>query len=172
MISILGCHHRLGYSRYVLSWRLSNTLDAGFCVEALEEALKKGIPDIFNTDQGSQFTSEAFTGLLEQHGIRISMDGKGSYNDNLFIERLWRTVKYEEVYLKAYQDGRDARRGLGSYFRFYNTERPHQALGYRTPAEVFTTTPVEAANRSMVESLTPDPRRIAGPSLNIAPILS
>ncbi|GAJ11409.1 unnamed protein product, partial [marine sediment metagenome] len=130
------------YSRYVLSWRLSNTLDAGFCVEALKEALKKGRPEIFNTDQGAQFTSEAFTGLLEQHGVRISMDGKGSYNDNLFIERLWRTVKYEEVYLKAYQDGRDARISLGNYFRFYNTERPHQALGYRTPAEVFTLIPV------------------------------
>ena len=89
------------YSRYVLSWRLSNTLDAGFCVDALQEALQKGQPEIFNTDQGAQFTSEAFTGLLEQNGIRISMDGKGSYNDNLFIERLWRTVKYEEVYLKV-----------------------------------------------------------------------
>ena len=160
------------YSRYVLSWRLSNTLDAGFCVEALEEALRKGKPEIFNTDQGAQFTGEAFTGLLEQHGVRISMDGKGSYNDNLFIERLWRTVKYEEVYLKAYQDGRDARIGLGNYFRFYNTERPHQALGYRTPAEVFTSIPVEATNGGMVESLTPDPLRIAGPTLNIAPILS
>jgi putative transposase len=160
------------YSRYVLSWRLSNSLDAGFCVEALEEALRKGKPDIFNTDQGSQFTGEAFTGLLEQHGVRISMDGKGSYNDNLFVERLWRTVKYEEVYLKAYQDGRDARVGLGNYFRFYNTERPHQTHGYRTPAEVFTSIPVEAINRGMVESLTPDPLRIAGPNLNIAPILS
>ncbi len=99
------------YSRYVLSWRLSNTLDASFCVETLEEALKKGKPDIFNTDQGAQFTGEAFTGLLQKHGVRISMDGKGSYNDNLFIERLWRSVKYEEVYLKAYQDGRDARTG-------------------------------------------------------------
>jgi putative transposase len=160
------------YSRYVLSWRLSNTLDVGFCIEALQEALKKGRPDIFNTDQGAQFTSEAFTGLLEQHGVRISMGGKGSYNDNLFIERLWRSVKYEEVYLKAYQDGRDARIGLGNYFRFYNTERPHQALGYRTPAEVFTSTPVEANSRGMVESLTPDPLRIAGPNLSIAPILS
>ena len=160
------------YSRYVLSWRLSNTLDDDFCVEALEEALRKGRPDIFNTDQGSQFTSEAFTGFLEQHGIRISMDGKGSYNDNLFIERLWRTVKYEEVYLKAYQDARDARIGLGSYFRFYNTERPHQALGYKTPAEVFISTPVEATNEDMIESLTPDPLGIAGPNLNIAPILS
>ncbi|MFH1638827.1 MAG: integrase core domain-containing protein, partial [Chloroflexota bacterium] len=160
------------YSRYVLSWRLSNTLDAGFCVEALEEALRKGKPDIFNTDQGAQFTSEAFTGLLEQHGVRISMDGKGSYNDNLFIERLWRTVKYEEVYLKAYQDGRDARISLGNYFRFYNTERPHQSHGYRTPAEVYCTTMVEATNGSVVESLTSDPLRIAGPDLNIDPILS
>ena len=131
------------YSRYVLSWRLSNTLDAGFCVEALEEALKKGKPEIFNTDQGSQFTGDAFTGILKQHGVRISMDGKGSYNDNLFIEGLWRSVKYEEVYLKAYQDGRDARSGIGDYFRFYNTERPHQALGYRTPAKVYTATQVE-----------------------------
>jgi putative transposase len=160
------------YSRYVLSWRLSNTLDAGFCVEALEEALRKSRPDIFNTDQGSQFTSEVFTGLLEQHGVRISMDGKGSYNDNLFIERLWRTVKYEEVYLKAYQDGRDARISLGNYFRFYNTERPHQSHGYRTPAEVYYTTTVEPTNGGMVESLTPDPLRIAEPDLNIAPILS
>ena len=160
------------YSRYVLSWRLSNTLDSGFCIEALEEALRKSKPEIFNTDQGTQFTSEAFTGLLKQHGIKISMDGKGSYNDNLFIERLWRSVKYEEVYLKAYQDGREARISLGNYFRFYNTERPHQALGYRTPAEVFTSIPVEDNSKGMVESLTPDPLRIAGPNLNIAPILS
>jgi putative transposase len=160
------------YSRYVLSWRLANTLDASFCVEALEEALRKGRPDIFNTDQGAQFTSEAFTELLEQHGIRISMDGKGSYNDNLFIERLWRTVKYEEVYLKAYQDGRDARIGLGNYFRFYNSERPHQALGYKTPAEVLISTPVEATNGDMVESLLPQTPRIAGSALNIPCILS
>ena len=160
------------YSRYVLSWRLSNTLDADFCVEALEEALKKGRPEIFNTDQGAQFTGEAFTGLLKQHGVKISMDGKGSYNDNLFVERLWRSVKYEEVYLKAYQDGRDARIGLGNYFRFYNTERPHQALGYRTPAKVYTAIQVEATNGGMVESLIPDPLWIAGPNLNIAPILS
>jgi len=160
------------YSRYVLSWRLSNTLDADFCVEALEEALRKGRPDIFNTDQGSQFTGEAFTGLLRQHGVRISMDGKGRYSDNLFIERLWRTVKYEEVYLKAYQNGRDARVGIGDYFRFYNAERPHQALGYRTPAEVFTSIPVAATYGCMVESLTLDALRTAGPSLNKAPILS
>jgi len=111
------------YSRYVLSWRLSNTLDADFCVDALEEALRKDRPEIFNTDQGSQFTGDSFIGLLEHHGVRISMDGKGRYSDNLFIERLWRTVKYEEVYLKAYQDGRAARVGIGNYFRFYNTER-------------------------------------------------
>lgn len=161
------------YSRYVLAWRLSNTLDDGFCIEALEEALPKGIPEIFNTDQGAQFTSEAFTGLLERHGVRISMDGKGRYSDNLFIERLWRTVKYEEVYLKAYQDGRDARIGIGDYFRFYNAERPHQALGYRTPAEVFNSLPVEVTHRGMVESLTQDTmRRTAGPTLNIASILS
>jgi len=123
-------------------------LDAGFCVEALEE---EGKPDIFNTDQGAQFTGEAFTGLLEQHGVRISMDGKGSYNDNRFIERLWWTVKYEEVYLKAYQDGGDARISLGNYFRFYNTERPHQSLGYRTPAEVYNTE-VEERQEGMVES--------------------
>ncbi len=160
------------YSRYVLSWRLSNTLDAGFCVEALKEALRKGQPNIFNTDQGAQFTSEAFTEVLESHGVKISMDGRGSYSDNLFIERLWRTVKYEEVYLKAYQDGRDARIGLGNYFRFYNTERPHQALRYRTPAEVFTSSTVETTNGGMVESLTLVTMRTAGPNLNLAPILS
>ncbi|MEK7329899.1 MAG: IS3 family transposase [Candidatus Eisenbacteria bacterium] len=160
------------YSRYVISWRLSNTLDADFCVEALEEALRGGRPDIFNTDQGSQFTSEAFTELLKQHGVRISMDGKGRYRDNIFVERLWRTVKYEEVYLKAYQDGRDARNGLREYFRFYNNLRPHQALGYRTPAEVFASRQVEATNEGMVESLTLDTLRTAGHDLNKAPILS
>ena len=160
------------YSRYVLSWRLSNTLDADFCVESLEEALRKGRPDIFNTDQGAQFTGKAFTELLQRHEVRISMDGKGRYSDNLFIERLWRTIKYEEVYLKAYQDGRDARAGIANYFCFYNGERPHQALGYRTPAEVFTSIPVDATYGDVVESLTLDPLSIAGPNLNIAPILS
>jgi len=100
------------------------------------------------------------------------MDGKGRYSDNLFVERLWQTVKYEEVYLKAYQDGGDARIGIGDYFRFYNTGRPHQSLGYRTPAEVFNSIPVEATHGGMVESLTADPLRIAGPNLNVAPILS
>ena len=160
------------YSRYVLAWRLSNTLDADFCVEALEEALSKGKPDVFNTDQGSQFTGKAFTGLLEKHGIKISMDGKGSYRDNLFIERLWRTVKYEEVYLKAYQNGKDARMGISNYFRFYNTTRPHQALGYRTPGKVFTTTAFEGIKESMIESLTQGTIDTAGHYLNLAPLLS
>ena len=159
------------YSRYVISWRLSNTLDSDFCVAALEEALSKGKPEIFNTDQGSQFTSEAFTRLLKEHDIRISMDGKGSYNDNLFIERLWRTVKYEEVYLKAYEDGREARISLGEYFRFYNTSRPHQSLGYRTPAEVYADI-LENTIPNMVESMAINTGGMAGLSLNKAPILS
>ena len=160
------------YSRYVLSWRLSNTLEAGFCIDAMEEALRKGKPKIFNTDQGSQFTAEAFTGLLEKHGIRVSMDGKGSYRDNLFIERLWRTVKYEEVYLKAYEGGREAWTSLGQYFRFYNTERPHQALGYRTPAEVLAPNPVETTSTGMLQYPIPAPLVTAGPNLSIAPTLS
>ena len=160
------------YSRYVVAWRLSNTLDADFCVEALKEALRKGRPEIFNTDQGTQFTGEAFTGLLKKHGVRISMDGNGSYNDNLFIERLWRTVKYEEVYLKAYREGRDARICIGNYFQFYNTERPHQALGYRTPAEVFNPIPFEVTEGGMVESLISGTTKTAGHYLNLAPLLS
>ena len=125
------------HSRYVVSWRLSNTLEAGFCVEALSEAMDRGRPEVFNTDQGSQFTSQEFTQVLQDHGVKISMDGKGRYADNIFVERLWRTVKYEEVYLKAYANSSEARRELGAYFRFYNDQRPHQALGYQTPAEVF-----------------------------------
>jgi putative transposase len=155
------------YSRYVLAWRLSNTLEADFCVESLHEALRKGKPEIFNTDQGSQFTSEAFTKILEAHDIRISMDGKGSYNDNLFIERLWRTVKYEEVYLKTYRDGSEARQSLNSYFRFYNAGRPHQSLGYQTPGEIYATT-IEPITGGVVQS----PSATAGFNLNIAPILS
>ncbi len=160
------------YSRYVLAWRLSNTLDADFCMEALEVALKKGKPDVFNTDQGSQFTGKTFTGLLEKHGIQISMDGKGSYRDNLFIERLWRTVKYEEVYLKAYQNGKDARIGISDYFRFYNTARPHQALGYRTPGKVFTSIPFDEPVKVVIESFTPGTIDTAGHYLNLAPLLS
>jgi putative transposase len=125
------------YSRYVLSWRLSNTLEGSFCVEALEAALSQARPEIFNSDQGSQFTSAAFTSRLEAHGIAVSMDGKGRALDNVFVERLWRTVKYEEVYLGEYEDGWDAERRLRKYFRFYCEERIHQALDYRTPAEVY-----------------------------------
>ncbi len=125
------------YSRYVVAWRLSNTLDAGFCAGALEEALGMNKPEVFNTDQGSQFTSLEFTQILQDRGVKISMDGKGRYSDNIFVERLWRTVKYEEVYLKAYANILEAQRGLEDYFLFYNELRPHQALGYRTPAEVF-----------------------------------
>jgi len=125
------------YSRHVLSWRLSNTLDIGFCLEALDEALSVKRPEIFNTDQGSQFTSMAFTDRLTMRGVAISMDGRGRALDNVFVERLWRSVKYEEVYLKDYQNGWEAEASLESYFRFYNQERIHQALGYRTPAEVY-----------------------------------
>ncbi len=125
------------YTRRVLSWRLSNTLDVHFCLDALEEALAIGTPEVFNTDQGSQFTSEAFTMALLERGIRVSMDGKGRCRDNIFVERLWRSVKYEEVYLKTYQTVLEARNGIGAYMAFYNDERPHQALGYRTPREVF-----------------------------------
>ena len=132
LVAILDWH-----SRHLLSWMLSESLEADFCVEALEDALAHGCPEIFNTDQGVQFTSEAFTGLLESRGVRVSMDGRGRVFDNIFIERLWRSVKHEEVYLKDYGDLQDAREGLGAYFRFYNRERPHQALAYRTPAEVY-----------------------------------
>jgi len=188
------------YSRYVLAWRLSNTLDVDFCVDALEEALSKGTPEIFNTDQGSQFTSDAFTGMLLQRDIQISMDGKGRYKDNIFVERLWRSLKYEEVYLKGYQRVPEARAGIGAYLRFYNEERPHQALGYRTPREVFETksslaravgdaketiTAPQELERGCPEDqelvsfpwLEPDPRvmvtkNTAGDSLSLAPSLS
>ncbi len=125
------------FSRYVLSWALSNTLDVHFCLEALEKALAIAIPEIFNTDQGCQFTSNPFTGLLTKHNVRISMDGRGRAFDNIFIERLWRTVKYEEIYLHDYQDGIEAYFALDKYFRFYNEERTHSSLDYKTPAEVY-----------------------------------
>lgn len=120
-------------SRYVLAWELSNTLETHFCLVALEKALKNGTPEIFNTDQGVQFTDRDFTGCLQSHQIQISMDGRGRALDNIFVERLWRSVKYEEVYLKDYQTAIEARKGLGSYFDFYNHERFHQSLAYRTP---------------------------------------
>jgi len=125
------------YSRYVVTWRLSNSLETAFCREALKEALRAGSPDIFNTDQGVQFTSDEFTQVLLDAGVQVSMDGKGRVFDNIFTERLWRSVKYEEVYLKAYEDGWETEKSLGRYFGFYNTRRPHQALNYRTPEEVY-----------------------------------
>jgi putative transposase len=124
------------YSRYVVSWRLSAMMESGFCVEALEAALLHGTPDIFNSDQGSQFTASAFTSVLTASGIRISMDGKGSYHDNIFTERLWRSVKYEEVYLKEYATLAEAETGIAAYLSFYNDFRPHQALAYQTPHQV------------------------------------
>jgi putative transposase len=125
-------------SRAVLAWRLSNTMDVSFCVSALEEALARfGRPEIFNTDQGSQFTSAAFTGTLAAAGVRISMDGRGRWLDNVFIERLWRSLKYEDIYLKGYADGRAARAGIGLWMAFYNRYRPHQGLGNRTPLAVW-----------------------------------
>lgn len=144
LVAIMDWH-----SRKVLAWRLSNTMLADFCVEALEEALARyGRPDIFNTDQGSQFTGYDFTDALIKAGVRISMDGKGRYMDNIFVERLWRSLKYENIYLNAYATGGEARLGIGRWVEAYNARRPHQALGYRTPDEVyFAATPaaVEAA---------------------------
>jgi putative transposase len=160
------------YSRHILAWRLSNTMESDFCLEALREALQKGKPEIFNTDQGSQFTSQEFITLLESQGIRVSMDGSGRYIDNLFIERFWRTLKYEEVYLKAYQDAREARTEIGRYIQFYNTERPHQALGYQTPAEVYYSEPIAVVNEGMLISgkhpqSTYTSGRLAGLHLNL-----
>lgn len=124
------------YSRYVLSWDLSNSLDTNFCLTALEKALSKGTPEIFNTDQGVQFTSDDFTGILKSNQIKISMDGRGRALDNIFVERLWRSVKYEDIYLKGYETIPEAYEGLKEYFDFYNNTRPHQSLGYRKPIEV------------------------------------
>jgi putative transposase len=126
------------HTRRVLSWRLSITMEADFCIEAVEEALARhGMPEIFNTDQGSQFTSAAFTGLLHDNAIQISMDGRGAWRDNVFVERLWRSVKYEEVYLRAYDSVAEARTSLGRYLTFYNRKRPHASLGARTPDEAY-----------------------------------
>jgi putative transposase len=133
LVAIMDWH-----ARRVLSWRVSNTLDTDFCIEALEEALQRfGAPEIFNTDQGAQFTCEAFTGVLEDHGVAISMDGKGRWVDNVFVERLWRSVKYEDVYLRAYETPIELRAGLGRYFEFYNTRRRHSALDRCTPDAVY-----------------------------------
>lgn len=125
------------YSRYVLEWEVSITLDSSFCLVALERALRRGQPLIFNTDQGSQFTSQSFTGKLLAADIQISMDGRGRALDNIFVERIWRSVKYEEVYLKDYENVMEAKQGLSDYFEFYNCERWHQSLGYQTPETVY-----------------------------------
>ena len=172
LVAIMDWH-----SRYVVAWRLSNTLEADFCVDALKEALGQGQPEVFNTDQGSQFTSLEFTRVLRDHGVKISMDGKGRYTDNIFVERLWRTVKYEEVYLKAYANAAEARKELGAYFRFYNNQRPHQALGYRTPAEVFFGHREVVGDRKSGRKGSREPVLVidpaaAGLSLNSTPILS
>jgi len=133
------------YSRYVLAWMVSNTQETAFCLAALEQAFSHhGAPEIFNSDQGCQFTSTAFTTKLAAAGVRISMDGRGRVFDNIFIERLWRTVKYEYLYLTEHTNGVDLEHGLTRYFTFYNTERPHQALGYRTPEQVHVATPPRA----------------------------
>lgn len=141
LVAIIDWH-----TRFVLSWKVSNTLDTTFCLEALEEAFAYGKPEIFNTDQGVQFTSKEFTGALEARGIKISMDGKGRALDNIFIERLWRSVKYEEVYLKRYESGLDAVKGLHLYLQFYNNERVHQSLGYKTPRSLYLDVPIGAIN--------------------------
>ena len=133
LVAIMDWH-----SRKVLSWRLSNSMDTDFCIEALEEALATyGSPEIFNTDQGAQFTSDAFTSVLKDADVKISMDGKGRWMDNVFVERLWRSVKYEDVYLKAYETVSAARDGIGDYFKFYNRERQHQGLNRKTPDQVY-----------------------------------
>ena len=157
---------------------MSNTLEADFCIEALQEALDQGQPEVFNTDQGSQFTSGGgVIHVLQEHGVKISMDGKGCYRDNIFVERLWRTVKYEEVYLKAYTSASEASRELGAYFRFYNNQRPHQALGYRTPADVFHQVRNAPSEESKVTEAPPEQVLVslagaAGLSLNSTSILS
>ena len=125
------------WSRYVISWSLSTSLEVDFCLDALDKAMNMGCPEIFNTDQGSQFTSAAFTGMLKTQNIQISMDGRGRVFDNIFTERLWRSLKYEDVYIKDYQSVPEGRKGINQYLNFYNHERLHQSLDYRTPAEVY-----------------------------------
>jgi putative transposase len=140
------------YSRKVLSWRISNTMDTDFCIEALEEAIEKyGTPELFNTDQGSQFTSQRFTGVLKAHGIRISMDGRGRWMDNVFIERLWRSLKYECVYLQAFESGSQAKQKIGNWIEYYNTKRPHSTFGEKTPFEVYYNLPINGIMQHAVE---------------------
>ncbi len=145
------------HSRFILSWRLSNTMEASFCAEALKESLSYGLPAIFNTDQGSQFTSEDFISVLKGSGIAISMDGKRRWIDNVFVERLWRSLKYEEVYLKAYDSIAEARAGIAAWIEFYNFERPHQALDYRTPWEVYCNQPARTESTFGIDGLLVTP---------------
>jgi putative transposase len=146
------------YSRYVLAWRLSNTLDGSFCLDMLDEALSQGQPEIFNTDQGVQFTAQAWTGRLESAGIAVSMDGRGRCLDNVFVERLWRTVKYEDIYLWGYATVPQLQQGLGRYFPYYNEERLHQALEYRTPAAVYHAGRRASTSGILSRPATPQPR--------------
>jgi putative transposase len=140
------------YSRKVLSWRISNTMDTDFCIEALEEAIETyGAPELFNTDQGSQFTSQRFIGVLKEHSIRISMDGRGRWMDNVFIERLWRSLKYECVYLQAFESGVEAKRKIGEWMEYYNTKRPHSTFGEKTPFEVYYNLPINGKIITAVE---------------------
>lgn len=148
------------FSRYVVTWAVSITMEADFCVEALHRALGTGKPEIFNSDQGSQFTSQRFTSVLEAEGIMISMDGRGRVYDNIFVERLWRSVKYEEVYLREYATVKDAVSGLGAYFKFYNEERPHQALKYKTPHQLYT---ARRTHPEQPDNIHPVPRSTLSP---------
>jgi putative transposase len=170
LVAIMDWH-----SRAVLAWRISNTLHADFCVEALEDALRRfGKPEIFNTDQGSQFTSTDFTGVLKAHGIKISMDGKGRCMDNIFIERLWRSLKYENVYLHAYASVPEARAGIGDWLHFYNEERLHQAHGYRTPRQIYQEQCRWTSGRSAAPNGSASPasraRSGSGEMLTVAPM--
>jgi putative transposase len=157
------------YSRYVLSWELSNTLEASFCIDALERALAVSEPEIFNSDQGAQYTSEGFMGRLEAAGVRISMDGRGRVYDNIFVERLWRTVKYEEVYLHHYEDMEETWAGLARYFAFYYRERPHQSLDWRTPHEAYFGIQ-EAGGDSEIAAAVATPVGLRPPSVATAPL--
>ena len=154
------------YSRYVLSWRISNTLEADFCIEALEKALKYVKPERFNTDQGAQFTSLGFTGVLKENDIKISMDGKGKVFDNIFIERLWRSLKYEDIYIKDYRNIPELKIGLKQYFEDYNMDRYHQSLGYKTPWEVYGKTLDEALSTELTASRKKGKRSYYGYILN------
>lgn len=156
LVAIMDWH-----SRYVLAWRLSITMETDFCVEALRDAMRRfGKPDIFNTDQGAQFTAAAFVGTLAAQAVRISMDGKGRYLDNIFIERLWRSLKYEAVFLKAYASVAEARQDIGDWMNFYNDQRKHQALGYRTPGEIYRGAGATCGNVDKARALTPSPQAL------------